>query len=276
MELEILKAIQSIANPFFDWLFEMITILGEQTTIIIAIAIIYWAFNKRFALFIVYSTLTNTLVNGVIKGIFNRKRPIGEPGIRSLRTETATGHSFPSGHTQQATGFYGSMAQYINKKGVYIFVGLLILLIGFSRLYLGVHWPTDVLCGAIFGIITLLITNYLFNKVEDKALLFIGTFIVFLPTVFFVPSADLIKALGAFGGVALGTFIETRFVNFSEEGTTFKKIIRVILGIVFVLAVKVLTKKLFPDTLTFDFVRYMILTLALIGIYPAIFKKLNL
>ena len=114
MELEILKAIQSIANPFFDTLFQGITILGEQTVIIVAIALIYWAINKRLGVFIAYSTLTNTLVNGAIKGVFNRKRPIGEPGIRSLRTHTATGYSFPSGHTQQATGFYGSIAQYIN------------------------------------------------------------------------------------------------------------------------------------------------------------------
>ena len=99
-ELNIIRAIQSIANPFLDGLFQFITMFGEEAILIPLIAVIYWAFNKRMGEFIAYASLTSVLVNGAIKDIFKAKRPIGEPGIRSLRVETATGYSFPSGHTQ--------------------------------------------------------------------------------------------------------------------------------------------------------------------------------
>ena len=92
MELEILRHIQSIANPFLDFLFQLITICGEQIIIITVIAIIYWSLDKRFGEYIAYSLLTSVLLNNTIKDIFKMKRPIGEEGIRSLREKTATGY----------------------------------------------------------------------------------------------------------------------------------------------------------------------------------------
>ena len=112
MELDILRAIQSIANPFLDVLFLLITILGEQTIIVVLMESIYWSYDKVLGEYIVYSSLTGVLVNNSIKDIFKMQRPIGEDGIRSLRVETATGYSFPSGHTQQATTFYGTLFMY--------------------------------------------------------------------------------------------------------------------------------------------------------------------
>lgn len=82
MELEILRHIQSIANPFLDFLFQLITICGEQIIIITVIAIIYWSLDKRFGEYIAYSLLTSVLLNNKIKDIFKMKRPIGEDGIR--------------------------------------------------------------------------------------------------------------------------------------------------------------------------------------------------
>ena len=116
MELEILRNIQSIANPFFDFLFQLITICGEQIVLISIISIIYWTLDKKFGEYIAYSVLTSVLLNNAIKDIFKMKRPIGEEGIRTLREQTATGYSFPSGHTQGASSFYGAMAIYLNFK----------------------------------------------------------------------------------------------------------------------------------------------------------------
>ena len=115
-ELNIIRAIQSIANPFLDGLFQFITMFGEEAILIPLIAVIYWAFNKRMGEFIAYASLTSVLVNGAIKDIFKAKRPIGEPGIRSLRVETATGYSFPSGHTQGTASFWSAIAIYLKKN----------------------------------------------------------------------------------------------------------------------------------------------------------------
>ena len=85
MELEILRHIQSIANPFLDFLFQLITICGEQIIIITVIAIIYWSLDKRFGEYIAYSLLTSVLLNNTIKDIFKMKRPIGEEGFEKER-----------------------------------------------------------------------------------------------------------------------------------------------------------------------------------------------
>ena len=166
MELEILRNIQSIANPFLDKLFELITICGEQLVLISIMCIIYWAIDKKFGEYLAYSVLTSVLLNNSIKDIFKMKRPIGEEGIRTLRAETATGYSFPSGHTQGTASFYGAIAIYLKKRIYYIISTIIILLIGFSRLYLGVHYPKDVIVGAILGVAVSLMSYYLFNKVN--------------------------------------------------------------------------------------------------------------
>ena len=276
MELDILRAIQSIANPFLDVLFQLITILGEQTIIVVIMVSIYWSYDKVLGEYIVYSSLTGVLVNNSIKDIFKMQRPIGEDGIRSLRVETATGYSFPSGHTQQATTFYGTLFMYTKKKWLYILSIIVITLVGFSRMYLGVHYPKDVLFGVIFGVLTIIITNYLFKRINNKLLLYTITFIVFLPALTFARSSDFIKGLGTFLGFIIGVFIERRYVNFSVEGTRFNKIVRVLLGILILMILITILKIVFPKILFFDFIRYMIISIYGIGLYPALFKRLKL
>lgn len=276
MELDILRAIQSIGNPSLDVLFQLITILGEQTIIVVIMVSIYWSYDKVLGEYIVYSSLTGVLVNNSIKDIFKMQRPIGEDGIRSLRVETATGYSFPSGHTQQATTFYGSLFMYTKKKWLYILSIIVITLVGFSRMYLGVHYPKDVLFGVVFGVLTIIITNYLFKRINNKLLLYTITFIIFLPALTFARSSDFIKGLGTFLGFIIGVFIERRYVNFSVEGTRFNKIVRVLLGILILMILITILKIVFPKILFFDFIRYMIISIYGIGLYPALFKRLKL
>ena len=276
MELEILRHIQSIANPFLDFLFQLITICGEQIIIITVIAIIYWSLDKRFGEYIAYSLLTSVLLNNTIKDIFKMKRPIGEEGIRSLREKTATGYSFPSGHTQGTASFWSAIAIYLKKNYMYGISGLIIVLVAISRLYLGVHYPKDVLFGAIFGILTSFITYKLFNKVNNKIALYFITFIIFIPALLYAHSADFIKGMGTFLGFALGIYVEKKYVNFSVEGKSINKILRVVIGLAILILLKVGLKVVFPNKLVFHFLRYFIIVFFGIGLYPAIFKKLKL
>lgn len=273
MELEILRNIQSIANPFLDILFQLITICGEQMVLVLIISIIYWVKDKKFGEYIAYAVLTSVLVNCVVKDIFKFKRPIGEEGIRTLREKTATGYSFPSGHTQGAGSFYGAMAIYIKKKVMYIIAIIMIILIGFSRLYLGVHYPKDVIVGGILGVLTSLICYKLYNRFENKMLLYVITFIVFIPALTFAHSADFIKGMGTYLGFVIGMYIEKKYVNFSIEGSTTVKVIRVLLGILILLVLQVGLKAIFPSETIFSFIRYALISFVGIGIYPMIFKK---
>lgn len=273
MELEILRHIQSIANPFFDFLFQLITMCGEQIVLISIISIIYWALDKKFGEYIAYSVLTSVLLNNAVKDIFKMKRPIGEEGIRTLREKTATGYSFPSGHTQSSASFYGAMAIYLKKKAMYIIATIMIISIGFSRLYLGVHYPKDVIVGGILGVLTSLICYKLYNRFENKMLLYVITFIVFIPALTFAHSADFIKGMGTYLGFVIGMYIEKKYVNFSIEGSTTVKVIRVLLGILILLVLQVGLKAIFPSETIFSFIRYALISFVGIGIYPMIFKK---
>ena len=276
MELEILRHIQSISNPFFDFLFQLITICGEQIVLIVIISIIYWALDKKFGEYIAYSVLTSVLVNNAIKDIFKLKRPIGEEGIRTLREETATGYSFPSGHTQGVASFYGSMAIYMKKKAMYIIATIMIVLIGFSRLYLGVHYPKDVIVGAILGVLTAWICYKLYIRIENKMLLYLITFVLFLPALTFAHSADFIKGLGTYFGFLIGMFVEKKYVNFSVEGTRVNKIIRVLIGVLILLILQTGLKVILPTGQIFAFIRYAVISFFGIGIYPIIFKKFKI
>ena len=273
MELEILRHIQSIANPFFDFLFQLITMCGEQIVLISIISIIYWALDKKFGEYIAYSVLTSVLLNNAVKDIFKMKRPIGEEGIRTLREKTATGYSFPSGHTQSSASFYGAMAIYLKKKAMYIIATIMIISIGFSRLYLGVHYPKDVIVGGILGVLTSLICYKLYNRFENKMLLYVITFIVFIPALTFAHSADFIKGMGTYLGFVIGMYIEKKYVNFSIEGSTTVKVIRVLLGILILLVLQVGLKAIFPSETIFSFISYALISFVGIGIYPMIFKK---
>lgn len=276
MELQILRAIQSIANPFLDFLFEIITICGEQIILISIISVIYWALDKKFGEYIAYSVLTSVLLNNMVKDIFKMKRPIGEEGIRTLRKHTATGYSFPSGHTQSASSFYGAIAIYLKKKTMYIITIVMIILIGFSRLYLGVHYPKDVIVGAILGVSTSYVCYKLYNKFENKMLLYLITFIIFVPALVFAQSADFIKGLGTYFGFLVGMYVEKRYVKFSIEGRNIDKIIRVIIGVISLLLLQLGLKSILPSESIFLFIRYSLISFFGIGIYPMIFKKFNI
>ena len=276
MELEILRHIQSIANPFLDFLFQLITICGEQIVIISIIAIVYWALDKKFGEYIAYSVLTSVLLNNTIKDIFKMKRPIGEEGIRTLREQTATGYSFPSGHTQSASSFYGAIAIYLKKRAMDIIATIMIILIGFSRLYLGVHYPKDVIVGGILGILTSLICYKLYNKFENKMLLYVITFVIFIPALTFAHSADFIKGMGTYLGFIIGIYIEKKYVNFSVETSNGNKIIRVLLGVLILLVLQVGLKYILPGGTIFSFIRYLLISSIAIGVYPMVLKKMKI
>ena len=171
-ELDIIRLIQSIHNESLDFIFQVITMLGESATILMIILSIYWSFNKKVGEYVAYSFLTSALLNNIIKNIIRAPRPINEEGIRSLRIHTATGYSFPSGHSQGAASTYWSFAVSNRRKILKIISVIVILLVGFSRLYLGVHYPKDVIFGIIFGMITAATTHYLFQRFENKQLLY--------------------------------------------------------------------------------------------------------
>lgn len=145
-----------------------ISYLGSAVTLItLSIGFLILLRNKRNSKFIIINLILVFFLNRILKEIIARPRP------EVLRLTIEKGYSFPSGHSMVATGFYGFLIYLVyknieNKKirhTLIVFLCLLILSIGISRIYLGVHYATDVIGGIIIGLIYLVIfIKYLYNK----------------------------------------------------------------------------------------------------------------
>lgn len=275
MELDLIRAVQSFHNPFLDAFFEAITILGEEIFIVPLLLIIFWTVNKKFGEVLAFTIFTSYLLNNSLKDFFSFERPIGEEGIRTLRPETATGKSFPSGHSQSAAATAGGFSLYLKSRWVTMVSMTLMVLVGLSRVYLGVHYPKDGITGILLGLLVALICSKLFLKV-DPLKMYLVVLILFLPALFFAQSTDFIKSLASYLGFFLGILLEKKKVNFSTDGPLVKKVLRVALGIILVLLIKEGLKGIFPETDLFDFIRYFLVTFVAMGVYPWFFKKIRL
>lgn len=158
MDLQIDIWLQSIHNPIFDAIGQLLNFLGEKGWIFIAIAI-GLIINKstRSAGIVLFIALALTgLCTEVIKELIERPRPfVAYPSIEPLYHEESLYSSFPSGHTSMAFAFATIIAIFY-KQWKYIVFGMAFLM-GFSRMYGFVHYPTDVIAGAIVGIVCALV-----------------------------------------------------------------------------------------------------------------------
>jgi undecaprenyl-diphosphatase len=145
-----------IHSTFPDWLEEpmrVVTALGYYWVVLPLLTVVFFLFYRRgwrlSAVLLVVSTAGSILLTTILKAVFERARPeLFDSGYH------ASFYSFPSGHATVAVGFYGMLTLILayRLRGVARWVVavsgvLVVLLIGFSRLFLGVHYPTDVLAG---------------------------------------------------------------------------------------------------------------------------------
>ena len=274
--MEAIKFIQQFSNPFLDIFFSIITNLGGQTIGVVTSLILFWCIDKKLGFKFLYAMLFSFSLNNILKGFFNAKRPIGAEGIISGEINTATGSSFPSGHSQgNGTAFAFLMNQYRNKFIWIVGIAMLIL-VPLSRLYFGVHWPIDVVMGTLIGILSVFISNKIFdNFYNNSSHIIIYTTIVFLVLGVFLPSEDLLKALGALSALTISLLLEESFLNFDPRGTTNQHIIKILIGVIGALLIYLITSPILTNGI-FLFIKYFILIFWATFICPIIFLKLHL
>ena len=186
--MQFLYLLEKIRNPVFDFIFSLITHIGEETIFLAVAILFFWCISKREGYYILITGLVGTLVNQMLKLVCKVRRPwVKDPSftiVESARAE-ATGYSFPSGHTQNVAGTFGAIGTYSSKKWVRISAIIIIVLVAFSRMYLGVHTPWDVL--ASLGIAAVLVFGlYPLFKNEER----------FKKTMPYVVAVSFILALG--------------------------------------------------------------------------------
>ena len=156
-DFKIISYIQSLENEYLTVFYKMITIIADtyQSAIITILLVTFLYFKKHYreALFLAITMTTCGLAMPLLKNIFRRERP------NFYRLIEISGYSFPSGHTTSATTMYLTLAiillsimKKLNKYFVFSIAVLGIVIIGSSRIYLGVHYPTDVMAGICLGI----------------------------------------------------------------------------------------------------------------------------
>ncbi|MBQ8541566.1 MAG: phosphatase PAP2 family protein [Clostridia bacterium] len=286
-ELNILKYIEGIRTDFLTHFFEAVTMLGEETILIVLVAAIYFMYDKRLAQRMFFITAVSLAFNGIVKNLVKRPRPFAGGKIDAIRKETATGYSFPSGHTQTfATGSF-AFAVYFKKLWLYAFSIGFTFLIGFSRMYLGVHYPSDVLAGMLFGFIFAFLLNLLYDKAKNVHVLHGVASLALLPfAVFFLINpdplyADFYKIYGLLAGLFAACLFEERFVNFGYDVPLHKKLLRVIFGVIFAFLFKEGLKALLVFnslrlSLVADALRYMVVVFVIMALCPLLFKKLRM
>lgn len=169
-EFQILYAFQEMHQPVLDKIMLAITALGEGGILWITIGVVCLCFkkNRKMGLQVLVSLLcTYVIGNLILKNIFARPRPCDIDTAVTLLLSRPHGHSFPSGHSINSMS--AALALFYNNKKIGIPAVILALLIGLSRLYLFVHFPTDVLGGFIIALVVTMAVDYGFRKIQiDK------------------------------------------------------------------------------------------------------------
>jgi membrane-associated phospholipid phosphatase len=254
---------------------ELLTMLGEPVLIAVLFCALYWCHDKKLGETVILTMMASLCLNGILKDFFALERPIGEEGIVSRRVETATGYAFPSGHTQSATAFWTPIllaAKGMMGRMVPIFI---ILCVGWSRLYLGVHYPRDVLGGIAVGVLATVVIRILLGKNLWGAAL--GLCLLLAAAALITgKSPDTIKSVGLTIGAAGGLLFERRYVEFTIPEAVKTRLIRLAGGLVVIGVMYALPKLLLPDTAVVGAIRYGVVAFAAVGLYPLVFSRLRI
>jgi hypothetical protein len=287
----------------------MITYLGEPVVFLVIIIILYLAYNTKVAKNLLLSILVTYYINAWVKNIFEDPRPDTNIDPSEDYGLTETSYGFPSGHTQNATGFWGYLGYTFKDKYKYnqiplvpIILSCIIFLVAISRVVIGVHDLQDILGGALLGIGVLLLFIYLepicseqYNKLNvvtkiiiviiiSLALFLLGTLIYPRTGVGLATSAPSYADAGAFGlvggvilGFGVGYTLEQEYVRYDPSQLTNKKrFINLLLGIVIALVIFIPLEYLLEiPSVFYRFFRYALVAFIISYVVPLICVKIN-
>jgi len=297
--MTLLRMLQTIRNPFLDTLVALITKLGEENVFLVLGLFILWCVSKKWGFRFLTAGLVGSAVNQLLKAIFLIPRPwVLDPAFEIVEAarEAATGYSFPSGHTQTAVTVYGMLAAWLKKKWVTVACVALILAVGFSRMYLGVHTPYDVGVSLITGTLTVFGMMHLFTRTEGDAKregrIHWGVFafaLVLLAYVLFAPkrAANIAEfdahgvknawtLVGTTAGLIAAWIIDQKYTHYETKAVWWAQILKLALGVALVMGVRLSLKPVFAVVfgghVAADALRYFLMCVVGGGLWPMTFR----
>lgn len=257
--MEFLYMLENIRMPVLNELMLLVTRLGEETAFLVTALIVFWCVDKKKGYFIMSVGFVTTMTNQVLKLMFRIPRPwVLDENFTILEQarEAASGYSFPSGHSQSAVATFGGLACVTKNRWIRGICIAVAVLVPFSRMYIGVHTPADVLVGAAISLALIFALRFLAESDDVKSMKLVIVGMLAMAVGFFayanfwkfpeeVDPHNLESAvknaytmLGCLAGVAIVYVAERRFVNFETKAVWWAQILKVLLGLALVLAVK--------------------------------------
>jgi membrane-associated phospholipid phosphatase len=212
--------VQSHQSPLLDQAAVVASFIGTEAFFLVFVPLFYWCFSKRDGVRLTLVFLLSAYVNSLGKEAFKMPRP--ENGrVRVLYPSSGGGYSFPSGHAQNAVVFWGWLARTLRWKPYTIAFALLVLAISLSRIYLGLHFPADVVGGWIAGTVILGALAVVDHRISKRPVGWEGRVLpwagVALPLLLFPWRTSPVQAqiFGGMLGFCLGYLLESRWLHFS-------------------------------------------------------------
>lgn len=277
----ILHAAQAGASPFLTALMLAITFLGNPVFWVGVAALLYWRGQENKGFFMMNLIVFVSAAAGLLKFAFARPRPSPEE-FKVMTGDSYETTSFPSGHTAMIAAAFAYCYSRIEKKWKILF-GIAVLLVAYSRLYLGMHYPTDVLAGIVVGLVIgklnlgarnkLFHKNFKPSKLEDELALVVLVFAA-IAAVFFLRS---IPMAGLFIGFYAGFFL-FKEMNFKQSILLRKFLaLKYAIGIVPLLAFVAIGEGIVETGLVLDaaqaFIMYVFSGFWISWLWPVLFEK---
>jgi len=223
------------ASPSLDGFFKALTFLGSQEFYLLLLPLVYWSVDRVLGVRLMALLIFSALINTVVKVIAGQPRPYAYDGrVKAIATESS--HGFPSAHTQNAAAVWGLVASRVRRGWLWSFALAFTVAIGVSRVYLGVHFPTDVLGGLVIGAVVLWLFLRGRRPVErwfcalrlpvQLALVAVVPLVVLA----FQHTEDVVTGVGATLGVAVGFVLERDLIGFETAGSVVHRVMRFVIG----------------------------------------------
>ena len=296
--MEFLYLLEKIRIPGLNELMLGITKLGEETAFLVVALIVFWCVDKYKGYYVLGVGLFGTLASQFMKLLCRIPRPwVRDENFTILEAarEEAGGYSFPSGHTQSAVGTFGSLAATVEKKWLRILFIVLPALVGFSRMYVGVHTPADVLVGAAISVALILGLKPLVLGKKKGLFIPVVFAVMLLCSIAFTLYVELYPfpadldphnyesalknsytLLGCCAGVLVIFFLDEKKLRFDTKAIWWAQILKVVLGLGLVLLVKEGLRSpleaLFNGHLAARAVRYFLIVVVAGVIWPLSFR----
>ena len=298
--MQFLYLLEGIRCPFLDTVFGLITELGGETLYMALAIAVYWCVSKGLGFYILTTGFVGTIANQFLKLCFRIPRPwVLDPDFEIVESAraAATGYSFPSGHTQNAFSSFGCLGMWA-KKGWKVLCFAIVVLIGFSRMYLGVHTPLDVGVAFALGLVLMLALYPLFRDIEEHPKRMYAVIAGMLAlTIAYLCYAELwpfpadidadnlasgrengYKLLGAASAMLLSYWLDRRYIRFETKAQPLTQALKLVLGLALVVGLRVVLKApmyaVFGEGGVADAARYFLVVLFAAAVWPMSFRFL--